>query len=108
MAEQDERPESTEEDVEGHLIKEALAAGAAPAAFVAASPAGAQNLPGDGGAGVAKAAPKVHLDPSGGASGSHFVLPEPGAGGGQVAPGESGPSQGKIAKKAAKKKHGRK
>jgi hypothetical protein len=113
MSEHDERPEGAEEDVEGHLIKEALAAGAAATAFVAASPAGAQVADPGGGASAAKAAqpdkraPKVAEDPTGGAKGSRFIVPGPGGSAGQVAPGE-GPSQGgKVAKKKAKKKQGR-
>jgi len=119
MSDQEGRPEQGEEDVEGHLIKEALATGAAATAFLGAGAAGAQVAPGDPGLGAAKAsqperkAPRQVENPGGGASGSQVVLPGPGSGGSQVAPGEGSSAGGKAGAKKKKKaarpaRHGRK
>src|SRR5215212_8622606 len=66
------------DDVEAHLFKEALAAGAVSAALFAGQ-AGAQNVDPGGGAGGA-----VNADPGGGAGGAVVVDPGGAAGGGVV------------------------
>src|SRR5215212_6837131 len=69
------------DDVEAHLFKEALAAGAVSAALFAGQ-AGAQNV--DPGGGAGGAAPTHWVDPGGGAGGAVNADPGGGAGGAVV------------------------
>jgi hypothetical protein len=79
-------PDELDPEVEAHLVKEALAAGAAAATmFAGTSVAGAVVQPGPGGAGPAV------VDPGPGGAGGAVVDPGPGgAGGGAVDPGAGG------------------
>ena len=79
-------PEELDPDVEAHLLKETLAAGAAAATmFAGTSVAGAVVMPGPGGAGPAV------VDPGPGSGGNAVVDPGPGSGGNAVVdPGPGG------------------
>jgi len=107
-----QNPESSDDDVEGHLLKEALAAGAAAGAlFAGSTAASAQIAPEPGGSTAGMVMPEpgggsggmVQPGPGGGSGGA--LIPEPGgASGNQVQPGPGGSTAAKAKGKAGKVK----
>ena len=89
-------PEELDPEVEAHLLKETLAAGAAAATMFAGTTAASANWMPTPGAGNAVVMPEpgasgTVVDPGPGAGGSAVVDPGPGgAGGGVVDPGPGG------------------
>ena len=90
-------PDELDPDVEAHLVKEALAAGAAAATmFAGTSVAGAVVQPGPGGAGPAV------VDPGPGGAGGGAVDPGAGGAGAAVDPGPDAVDRAVTRMQAAK------